>query len=104
MNLSIKHLRAFTALTTERNFTCAAQRCHVSQPAFSMLIHNLEQQAGAQLFNRNTRHVALTTEGAVFEKVAARLLHDFENAFTEPDDHIRMHKGRVTIAAVPCAT
>ena len=38
MNLSVKQLRAFAALREHKNFTQAAQTCHLSQSAFSALI------------------------------------------------------------------
>lgn len=101
MNLSIKHLRAFVALAQERNFTRAAERCNLSQPAFSTLMRNLEEQAGARLFHRSTRMVELTAEGRIFETTAARLLQDFDHAFGELRDHVKLRKGRVTIAALP---
>lgn len=101
MNLSVKHLRAFVALATHRNFTRAAQACHLSQSAFSALIQTLEEQAGARLFERTTRSVELSVEGKRFEDVAARLLSDFETAFAELRDHAERRKGRVAIAALP---
>jgi DNA-binding transcriptional LysR family regulator len=101
MNLSAKHLRAFMALAQERNFTRAAERCHLSQPAFSTLMGNLEQQAGVRLFNRSTRSVEITAEGRVFEATATRLLHDMDAAFGELQDHVQRRKGRITIAALP---
>ena len=76
MNLSARQLRAFVALCDERHFTRAAQRCHLTQPAFSALIRSLEQDAGARLFDRNTRRVDLTPEGRVLEAWARRLLAD----------------------------
>lgn len=101
MNLSVKHLRAFAALARERNFTRAAETCHLSQSAFSTLMHNLEVQAGVRLFNRTTRSVELTAEGRLFEGTAARMLEDFENAFSELQAHTQLRKGRVTVAALP---
>ncbi|CAG9169176.1 LysR family transcriptional regulator [Cupriavidus respiraculi] len=101
MNLSVKHLRAFVALAAHRNFTRAAQACHLSQSAFSALIQTLEEQAGARLFERTTRSVELSVEGKRFEDVAARLLSDFETAFAELRDHAERRKGRVAIAALP---
>ncbi|MBU1360456.1 MAG: LysR family transcriptional regulator, partial [Gammaproteobacteria bacterium] len=41
-DLSTRHLRGFVALAEQRNFTRAAQLCHLSQPAFSALIQALE--------------------------------------------------------------
>lgn len=101
MNLSIKHLRAFSALARHRNFTRAAQACHLSQPAFSALIQTLEEQVGMRLFERTTRHVELSVEGRRFEDVAARLLADFDAAFADLRDHAQRRKGRVVVAALP---
>jgi len=101
MNLSIRHLRAFAALVALRSFTRAAEQCHLSQPAFSALIQNLEEQAGVRLFNRSTRSVELTAEGLLFESVATRLLNDMAHAFDELNDHANRRRGRVTIAALP---
>lgn len=101
MNLSVKHLRAFLALSRLRNFTRAAETCHLSQSAFSALIQGLEDDAGARFFDRNTRRVELTAEGRLFEQSAARLLGDFELAYTELRDHVDLRKGRVAVAALP---
>lgn len=101
MNLSVKHLRAFLALARLRNFTRAAEACHLSQSAFSALIQGLEEDAGARFFDRNTRRVELTAEGRLFELSAARLLADFESAYSELKDHVDLRKGRVAVAALP---
>ncbi|KWR89112.1 LysR family transcriptional regulator [Cupriavidus sp. IDO] len=101
MNLSVKHLRAFVALATYRNFTRAARACHLSQSAFSALVRTLEEQAGSRLFERTTRHVELSADGLRFEETARRLLGDFEAAFEDLRDHAERRKGRVSIAALP---
>lgn len=101
MNLSVKHLRAFLALAEQRNFTRAAQTCCLSQSAFSALIQGLEEDAGARLFDRNTRRVELTAEGQLFKQSAARLLTDTELAYSELRDHVNLRKGRVAVAALP---
>ncbi|CAG2153491.1 LysR family transcriptional regulator [Cupriavidus plantarum] len=101
MNISVRHLRAFVALATHRNFTRAAQACHLSQSAFSTLVQTLEEQAGIRLFERTTRHVELSADGRRFEEVARRLLDDFEAAFADLRDHAERRKGRVAIAALP---
>jgi len=49
-NISTKLLQAFLALHECRHFGHAAQRCHVSQSAFSVMIQKLEAAAGARLF------------------------------------------------------
>ncbi|ANN77977.1 LysR family transcriptional regulator [Bordetella flabilis] len=99
-NLSTRHLRAFVALVHTRSFTRAAAACHLSQPAFSAVIQSLEEHAGVRLFTRTPRSIALTPEGTLFEAYAIRLLHDFDRAFKELEDHVSRRKGRVAIATL----
>jgi len=100
-DLSTRQLRAFAVLADERNFTRAAQRCHLSQPAFSTLIRTLEEALGARLFDRDTRRVQLTPEGVAFESSARRLLDDLQDLVGDLSDRIDLKKGRVSIAALP---
>ncbi|MBU0589127.1 MAG: LysR family transcriptional regulator [Gammaproteobacteria bacterium] len=100
-DLSTRQLRAFLALSQQRNFTRAAALLHLSQPAFSALIRSLEQALDARLFDRNTRSVELTAEGRVFEGSAQRLLEDFGDAMGDLRAHLQLGKGRVSIAALP---
>ncbi|NYE26545.1 LysR family transcriptional regulator [Pigmentiphaga litoralis] len=100
-NMSTRQLRAFIALVEERNFTRAADKTFLSQPAFSALIRSIETVAGVRLFDRSTRHVELTPEGVLFEGSARRLLGDFELAMEELSDHVAKRKGRASVAALP---
>jgi DNA-binding transcriptional LysR family regulator len=101
MNLSARHLRAFVALAEERHFTRAAQRCHLTQPAFSALIRAIEDGTGMRLFDRTTRHVELTAEGRVLDASARRLLADFDLVMEDLRDHAARRRGRVALAALP---
>lgn len=101
MNLSARQLRAFVALADERHFTRAAQRCHLTQPAFSALIRSLEDSAGLKLFDRNTRRVELTAEGRVLDASARRLLADMDLVMDDLRDHAARRRGRVALAALP---
>lgn len=64
MNVSLRHIRAFVTVAEKQNFARAAEFLHVSQPALSQTIIQLEQAFGLRLFDRTTRHVALTEVGA----------------------------------------
>lgn len=101
MNLSTRQLRAFLTLVQERHFTRAAERSHLSQPAFSALIRAVEQEAGTRLFDRTTRHVEPTPEGLMLAASARRLLADFDGALAELQAHHALQRGRVSIAALP---
>jgi len=100
-NISSKLLQAFVALADCRHFTRAAERCHLSQSAFSAVIRKLETALGARLVERDTRNVTLTVEGEMFVEVARGLLADMEAAFGNMSDYVARRKGRVAIAALP---
>jgi LysR family carnitine catabolism transcriptional activator len=101
VNISTRQLRGFLALSELKNFTRAAEKCCLSQPAFSALIQSIETEAGVRLFDRSTRHVELTGEGQLFEQWASRLLLDFDAAFANLKDHVTLRRGRVAISALP---
>lgn len=101
INLSARELRAFLALAELRNFTRAADTCHLSQPAFSALIRGLEGQVGVRLFDRSTRHVALTAEGEEFEHASRRVLEEMEHALAGLRERAARARGRASIALLP---
>jgi DNA-binding transcriptional LysR family regulator len=59
----LRRLRYFVAVATERNFTRAAQRLHVAQPALSRQVRLLERELGVELLRRTTHEVTLTDAG-----------------------------------------
>jgi DNA-binding transcriptional LysR family regulator len=101
MNISSRQLDAFIALAQLGSFTLAAQRCHLSQPAFSALIKGLEEGVGVRLFDRSTRHVALTQEGAQFLDAAQRIRTDLGDAVQGLREAAALQRGRVSIALLP---
>lgn len=101
MNISTRQLRAFMALVQAENFTRAAAASHLSQPAFSALIRQLEDMLGVKLFDRTTRHVALTAEGLAFQLSAQRVLEEVDAALAGMQDHAARRRGRVAVALLP---
>ena len=78
MQLELRHLRYFLAVAEELNFSRAAERLHIAQPALSAQIRSLETQLGCKLFNRTTRKVELTPAGEL-------LLADARNIVARTD-------------------
>ena len=74
--VDIKHLGHLIALADERHFARAAERVHLSQPAFSRSIQSLEQDVGLRLFDRETGDVKPTPAGVFLIERARRLLFD----------------------------
>lgn len=101
MNLSARDIQAFLALAEVKNFTRAAARCHLSQPAFSALIKTLEDNVGLKLFDRSTRHVLLTPEGERFGLSAQRIAAELEDCVKAMRDRAQLACGHVSVALLP---
>lgn len=67
-------LKVFVEVAQQLNFTRAAQRLHITQPAVSQHIRGLEEDLGAVLFDRTNRTVRLTRAGEVVYEHARRML------------------------------
>src|SRR6202007_1271626 len=69
--VELRHLRYFVAVAeAEKLLGAATQKLHVSQPAVSRQIRDLEDELGVQLFERTGKSVRLTIAGSVFLKEA----------------------------------
>lgn len=80
MTIEVRHLRGFLAIAEERNITRAAARLHLSQPALSRLLAQLEVALGVRLIDRSTHHLHLTEEGSRFEQQARAAVQAFDTA------------------------
>lgn len=78
--IELRHLRAFVAVAEELNFSRAAERLYVSQPALSRQIRGLEQLVGCELLRRSTHQVEVTLAGAALLDRARKLLGDVDEA------------------------
>lgn len=74
--MDIKRLKHLVALADERNFGRAAQRVHLSQPAFSRSVQSAEAELGLQLFDRGSLEVSCTSAGSFVIERARKLLFD----------------------------
>ena len=61
--MDLKSIECFAAVAETRNFTRAARRCGLSQPALTRALRPLKRQAQAPLFERTRNDVRLTETG-----------------------------------------
>lgn len=101
MNIKIRQLEAFVTVSRFSQFTLAAKSLHISQPALSMLVRELETELNTTLFDRTPKGVQLTAEGAEFFAVAERTLADLKTAVDNVQGLVALKHGRVAVA---CST
>jgi LysR family transcriptional regulator, benzoate and cis,cis-muconate-responsive activator of ben and cat genes len=78
--MELRHLRYFAGVAGELNFTRAAQKLHVAQPALSRQIRQLEDELGVRLLERTRHGVHLTKSGQAFLTETRAILQHSEQA------------------------
>src|SRR5512136_14436 len=81
--MELRHLRYFVAVAEELNFTRAAARLRVAQPALSRQMKDLEDELQASLFERSRAGVQLTRAGKVLSQRARAILAQTAEAANE---------------------
>src|SRR5215475_12847905 len=82
VDFSSRQLRAFLLVARHRSFSRAAEELFITPSGLSVLIRELETQLGFRLFDRTTRHVALTGHGNELLAVAQRNLEEMDNVLS----------------------
>lgn len=101
MNISLRQLRAFLAVAKQRHFRRAAESLHLTQPAISRHIADLEAELNIRLFDRNTREVVPTEAGRYLQSAIERVLDELEGVLAHVHSESERRHGKVRVAAVP---
>ncbi len=81
--MEIRQIKYFVAIASVGNFTKAAKRCHVTQPALSSAIRQLEMECDQTLVERSHPKAILTPSGKTFLIRATKILEEVESASRE---------------------
>jgi DNA-binding transcriptional LysR family regulator len=100
-NVTLKQLRAFVTVADKASFVSASKALHLSQPALSQTIRQLEIEVGNALFQRTTRSVRLTPLGMSFLPHVRHLLRQFESVMDDVKEVAARKRGKVAIACLP---
>lgn len=98
--MELRHIRYFLAVADAEHFTRAADDLHVSQPALSQQVRQLEEELGTPLFDRMGRRVRLTRAGETFRAHARRILAEVTEAHSALHELDALERGVLTVAAV----
>ncbi|MEO5595859.1 MAG: LysR substrate-binding domain-containing protein [Lysobacteraceae bacterium] len=97
--MSIRHLRCFLAVAETGSFTLASARMFLTQSSLTATIQQFEEAVGLRLFDRTTRRVAMTEDGARFRIEAEKVLQGFDSAISDLKAFARSQQGNIRIAA-----
>ena len=109
--VELRHLRYFVSVAELLNFTKAAQRLRVAQPALSRQIRDLEEELSVLLFERGPRSTRLSEAGAAFLGEARAILQRTDEAVKLARAVARGERGEIhvgyasslTTEVLPCA-
>ncbi len=99
--MELRHLRSFLSVAETLNFSRAAERQHLSQPALSRQVQELELDLGVGLFTRDKGKVELTDAGRALIEHARELLARSENAATHVQAVARGECATVEVGYAP---
>lgn len=98
---TLRQLEYAVALADALNFRKAAEQCHVSQPSLSAQLAELEAAIGVQLFERDRRHVLVTSRGAAVIARARDLLRCADDVERSARSAADAFAGTMRIGVIP---
>lgn len=102
--MELRHLRYFLVVGEVLNFTKAAARLRVAQPALSRQIQDLEDEIGVALLRRSPRGVTLTAEGKLFLQEVCDVLKRVDESVEKTRALARGEYGELHIGYIPIPT
>jgi DNA-binding transcriptional LysR family regulator len=104
MNITFRQLRVFTEVAQQGSAARAAAALHLTPPAVSMQLKEIEGQVGLPLFDRQGRQLSLSTAGEYFLVHARRMLAQLKEADDAMARFKRLEHGLLTIGMVATAS
>ena len=101
--MNLRMLNAFRAVVETGSVTRAALQLHITQPAVSRIVADLEGELGFKLFERVKKRFVLTAEGQAFFTETERLLMSFDGILEAARDIREGRLSRVRIVSMPAA-
>ena len=97
--MELRVLRYFLTVAREENITKAAELLHVSQPAVSRQLAQLENELGVKLFVRSNHHIILTEDGLMLRRRAQEIVELAEKTQRDFRQHTAELTGEIAIGS-----
>lgn len=102
--MELRHLRYFVAVAEAENISRASLKLHVSQPALSRQIRDLEDELGFPLLERSAKSVRLTAAGRVFLAGSRAVLQRVEDSVKAARVVASGQRGELHVGYAPTLT
>jgi LysR family transcriptional regulator, low CO2-responsive transcriptional regulator len=103
LRLTFRQLSVFQAVARHLSYTRAAEELHLSQPAVSMQIHQLEEQVGLPVFEQIGKKIYLTQAGQELLPYAQAIARQLADAAEVMADLRGMRQGRLRVSVATTA-
>lgn len=97
--MELRQLKYFLAVAETQNIRSAAERVHVTQPAISRKIKELESELGVQLFDRLPRGLRLNRAGKVYQRELGAIIRQIDDANERMRQLTHTEYGSLTLGA-----
>ncbi|HLD08774.1 MAG TPA: LysR family transcriptional regulator, partial [Methylophilaceae bacterium] len=104
LHLTLRQLRVFEAVANHLSYSRAAEALHLTQPAVSMQIKQLEESAGLPLFEQLGKKIYLTAAGKEFRRYCRNILDQLDEAENVLAEMKGVDHGKLTISVATTAS
>ncbi|QLQ31405.1 MAG: LysR family transcriptional regulator [Candidatus Thiothrix singaporensis] len=103
MHLSLRQIRIFEAVAQYQSYTRAAEKLHMTQPAVSMQIKQLEEDSGLALFERQGKRMCLTQTGHDLLHHASQVLQAYNDLLVAMEERKGVKGGHLIVSVATTA-
>jgi DNA-binding transcriptional LysR family regulator len=104
MHLTLRQLSVFAAVAQHRSYTGAAKALHMTQPAVSMQIKQLEEETGLLLFDRAGKQIVITDAGQELLHYSNTISQQIEEAEQVLDELKGLKRGKLHLTMASTAS
>jgi DNA-binding transcriptional LysR family regulator len=101
---TLRQLRVFETVADELSFTRASERLHLSQPAVSIQVKQLEEGVGLPLFEHTGKRISLTEAGGIIYRCSQTIRSVLEDAGEQIDELMGIQRGKLEITVATTAS
>ena len=99
MHISFRQIQIFQTVAQTENFTRAAELLHMSQPAISMQVKQLEENVGLSLFERQGKRIVLTAAGRAMHAYTCEIAAKYQGMVETLEELKNVHQGYIKVSA-----